>query len=382
MAVPPVGEKYEENFFISPERVSEFAQISNDRNPIHLSAEAAREYGFSRPVCHGAILLSEISRIIGCEFPGAGSFWTDVHLDFIKPIYWHEMVSIRVEVVQSSESINMLKLKFDISKENTKVLGGTCRVICLKKLKRRSPMPELQERIALVTGGSRGLGLAILKELLKEGYKAISISRKESQDLKDLGSQYDQLYTVYSDLQQPADLESQLSHLDIEGINAVIHAASPLPEIEKFHKDLYKQMGLFLDVYINSFIQLVSFALPYMKEKNYGRIITIGTSFLMGTPPPGMYSYVTAKEALWGLTKSLAVEFGKYGITANMVSPSMMVTDMTSDVSNMVKYNTAQVNPLARLAEPGEVAKTITFLCGEASTFINGANIPVTGGAH
>ncbi len=381
-ALPVVGQKYQENIRVTKEKVFKFAQISGDRNPLHLNEKAAGEYGFSHPVCHGAILLSEMSRIIGTEFPGEGAFWTDVHLDFIKPLYWDEMVSIQVEVVQSSESLNMLKLKFDISKEdrNTKVLAGSCRVICLKKLKRRSPMPQLKDRIALVTGGSRGLGLAIVKELLTEGYKVISISKKESQDLADLTNQYSQLYTIYSDLQQPSDLEHQLSNLDIEGTNVIIHAASPYPEEEKFHKDLYNQMRAFLDVYINSLIQLVSYALPFMKKKNYGRIITVGSSFLIGKPPIGMYSYVTAKAALWGLTRSLSVEFGKYGITANMVSPSMMVTDMTSDISNPVKYDTAEVNPLKRLVEPEEVAKTITFLCGEASTFINGTNIPVTGG--
>jgi 3-oxoacyl-[acyl-carrier protein] reductase len=382
MPTPPVGQKYCQDIRISRERVFEFARVSGDQNPIHLDEDAAREYGFSQPVCHGAILLAEISRIIGTELPGGGAFWTDVHLDFARPLYWDETVSIEVEVVQSSPSLNMVKLKFDISRGDTKVLGGTCRVLCLNKLKRRSSMPELKDRIALVTGGSRGLGLAVVRELLSAGYGVISLSRKKSQALTELKTQNSRLHTVYADLQQPVDLERQLLKPDIEGINVIVHAASPSPQNEKFQQDLYLQMQPFLAVYIDSLIRLVALALPYMKEKQYGRIITVGSSFTAGPPPPGMYSYVTAKEALWGVTKSLSVELGKFGITANMVSPSMMVTDMTSDISNMVKYTTAEGNPLKRLVEPGEVARTVAFLCGEASTFINGANIPITGGGR
>lgn len=380
MSVPPVGQKFQGIFHMTQNKVYKFSQISGDQNRLHLEKEAARDYGFSHPVSHGAILLSEISRIIGTELPGEGAFWTDVHVDFLKPVYWDEHVNIQVEVAQSSETLNLIKLKFDITKKNTKVLTGTCRVICLKKFKRRSKMPILNDRIALVTGGSRGLGLAIVKELLSCGYKVISVSRKKSSELKGLKNQHSQLSTVFSDLRQPLDMIHQLSMLDIKGINVIIHAASPYPKKEKFHNDLFNNMRVYLDVYINGLIQLVFFALPHMKEKNYGRIITVGSSFLMGKPPLGMYSYITAKEALWGLTRSFSVEFGKYGITSNMVSPSMMITDMTSDISNPIKYNAIETNPMKRLVEPEEVAKTITFLCGEASTFINGSNIPVTGG--
>jgi 3-oxoacyl-[acyl-carrier protein] reductase len=100
----------------------------------------------------------------------------------------------------------------------------------------------------------------------------------------------------------------------------------------------------------------------------------------LGTPPPSMYAYVTAKEALWGLTKSLSVEYGKYGVTANMVSPSMMLTDMTSEIPNALKKAEAESNPIKRLVEPDEVAKTVAFLCSENASFINGTNIPLTGG--
>lgn len=381
MTIPYIGQKYQKRFYVSKEKVLAFAHCSGDNNPIHMNTADAIDYGFYRPVSHGAVLLAEMSRIIGTEFPGGGALWTDVHVDFNKPVFWDEELFIHVEVIQSSEALRMIKLQFEISKENDKILTGTCRVLCLEKLKRRLSMPEIHKRTALVTGGTGGLGLAVVKELLHEGYRVISLSRKENQHLIDLRKQYPRLETVYSDIQQSENVNQQIAQLDINGIHAIIHTASPAPENEKLDHHLFVNMQLFLDIYVKSLIHLVSYTLPYMKKQNYGRIITIGTSFILGTPPPGLFSYVAAKEALWGFTKSLAVQLGRFGITSNMVSPSMMVTAMTSNIPNSVKHSVAQGNPLKRLVEPEEVAKTISFLCGEAATFINGTNIPVTGGA-
>ena len=380
MQIPRVGSRYHTNFQVLPEQVLKFAELSGDDNPIHVSPDQARDFGFNHSVAHGAILLAEISRIIGTELPGHGAFWTDINIEFLGPVYWGDTVTIVMEVIQSSEAINMVKQKIEVSKHRQKILSGTCRVVCLQKLNRRFPMPEIANRTALVTGGSRGLGLAIVKELLQEGYKVISLSRQESDSLRQLAEEYHQLRILCHDLCQLSSIASEISGVDLAAVNVIIHAAGPLPLRRKLHPDLYQEIAVFTDIYLNSLIRLIAICSRNMKKNKYGRIVTIGTSFILGTPPADMYSYVVAKEALWGLTKSLAVEYGRYGITANMVSPSMMITDMTADIPNAVKYNEAQSNPLKRLVEPEEVAKTVKFLCGADATFINGANIPITGG--
>lgn len=383
MTIPQAGYKYITDFFISEEKISNFADFSGDHNPIHTSRHGAREYGLEKPVAHGVILLSELSRIIGMEVPGNGAFWNDINITFSGPVFWNETVTIRLEVVQSSEAASMVKLKFDVTNGGRRILSGTCRVVCLKRFNRRLPMPDISSRVVLVSGGSRGVGLEVVRVLMEEGYKTISLSRNQTDELAELKKGYgDQLSLLFVDLKEPELLEERVGELcgRVGGIHAIIHAASPVPVKRNFHGDIYKEIGEFMEVYVKSLIKIAAIAIPYMKKANYGRIVTLGTSFILGTPPQAMYPYIVAKEALWGLTKSFSVDYGRYGITANMVSPSMMATSLTSDIPNAVKQLEAETNPLKRLAEPFEVAKTVSFLCGEGATFINGTNIPVTGG--
>lgn len=383
MRLPEVGFRYSTEFHISKEKVLQFADFSGDNNPIHVSKKGSVKYGFESPVAHGGILISEISRIIGTEVPGYGALWNDMDFTFKGTVNWNDTVLIELEVLQSSIAAGMIKIGFNASKGNKTVMAGHCRVMCLNSFRRGFAMPEAEKRTALVTGASRGLGLEILKNLLAEGYNLISISRTESEELKLLTEQYKDLFTpLYFDLKNTEQLITEIeNYRSKQGrINVIVHAAGPVPVKKSLNTNTYNEIEEFMELYIKCLLELVRLTVPDMKVDNYGRIITIGTSYILGTPPSSMFPYIVGKEALWGLTKSLSVEYAKYGVTANMVSPSMMITSMTSDISNMTKYAESELNPLKRLVEPEEVAKTVTFLCGDGGTFINGTNIPVTGG--
>lgn len=383
MHIPTVGTIFRTQITISQEKTLSFAEFSKDYNPVHISTQAAKEYGFVKPVTHGAILLSEVSRIIGMKLPGPGAFWTDIQIDFSGPVYWGEIVDIKAEVIQSSPSVRMIKLKISGLVGARPVLNGTCRVVALIPLGRRLPMPDIHKCTAVVTGGSGGLGIEVVKVLLNLGYKTISVSRKTSRALEIIKDQYEgnnHFQTIFIDIKNIKAFLQQLKSISGEGIHVIIHAASPIPVKQRLGPNIFSEINRFSDIYLNSLIQLVHFSLPFMKKKKFGRIVTIGSSFILGTPPPQMYTYVAAKEALWGLTKCLAADFGQFGITANMVSPSMMLTNMTADIPNAIKAEEVESNPLKRLVEPDEVAKTIEFLCSKKATFINGTNIPITGG--
>jgi 3-oxoacyl-[acyl-carrier protein] reductase len=383
LRIPELGEKYKTVFHISKEMVMEFCSFSKDDNPLHVNEEAARQYGFQSPVSHGAILLSEISRIIGTQLPGYGALWSDLEISFSSPVLWNETVDIEVEVIQRSEALGIIKLQIEVLKKAKKVLSGTAKVMCLKEIKRSFPMLDLSKRCALVTGGSKGLGLGITRELLEEGYYVVTLSRAESEEIKKLQEVYTgKLRHISCDLSHFEELKELILNVEqtFKPINIVIHAASPSPQKMNLGSRINETIDLYFNIYIKSLIQILEVCTPHMKQLKYGRVITIGTSYILGMPPLAMYPYIIGKEALWGLTKSLAVDVGRYGISANMISPSMMVTDMTSDISNAAKYAEAQKNPMSRFAELSEVAKTVTFLCGEGGSFINGTNMPITGG--
>ena len=101
---------------------------------------------------------------------------------------------------------------------------------------------------------------------------------------------------------------------------------------------------------------------------------------MSGAPPAGWAAYLTAKQALWGLAKSMATEFGPSGITTNMVSPGLTVTDLTTNIPARAKEVEAHRSPMRRLATSQDTAELVSFLAGKPSGYINGANLPVSGG--
>jgi 3-oxoacyl-[acyl-carrier protein] reductase len=117
---------------------------------------------------------------------------------------------------------------------------------------------------------------------------------------------------------------------------------------------------------------------PYMKDNQFGRFIFLGTSYLYATPPRGMTAYVSAKEALWGYTKALSSEIAHNGITVNMVSPSLAITDLTNDIPARIKEVEAFKNPTRRLVTTIDIASQVVHLCSEDSSYINGINLPIT----
>ena len=163
--------------------------------------------------------------------------------------------------------------------------------------------------------------------------------------------------------------------------DALIHGASPPIKPVKALDVGYEDIEFYLNYYLRGAVSLVNKVSPLMIDNHFGRIVFMGTSYLFGEPPSGMTAYVTAKESLWGYTKSLAADIAKHGITTNMVSPSLTVTDLTVDIPARVKEVEAMKSPMRRLAKVKDTAHQVSYLCSELSGYINGVNIPITGGS-
>ena len=112
-----------------------------------------------------------------------------------------------------------------------------------------------------------------------------------------------------------------------------------------------------------------------------GIIVQVLTQCVLDVPPPRWAAYASAKMAAWGLLRSMALELGPKGIRCNAISPSLMNTPFTRDVPLRMKQVEAASNPLRRLCTVEDVAKAVAFLCGPEASYINGVNLPVTGGA-
>ena len=120
--------------------------------------------------------------------------------------------------------------------------------------------------------------------------------------------------------------------------------------------------------------------IPGMIEQKSGRIINIGSSFPMNTPPVNWSNFLVAKSAMQALTRCLAAELGPHGIRVNMVSPGLVETESIAGLSERLRKVQAMQTPLRRLASPAEIAAVVAALCTSAGDFVTGAEIPVSGG--
>jgi 3-oxoacyl-[acyl-carrier protein] reductase len=381
------GRSVERRISVNADLVRAFAQLSGDENPIHVDAGAAREFGFSRPVAHGAILLSVLSEIIGMELPGPGAIWMGQSNRWAKPVFVGDEIVLRVSVASFSPGTRVLKL--DVTATNQSgdaVMNGESTVMVGKRVSvSEQPMSERSTRVALVTGGSGGIGGAAAQHLAKAGTRvAIQYfgGRSAAEDavarIEGAGGEAIAVRADLADERAVAHLvgevESRWGRLDI-----VVHAASPEIKAIDVEALSFDDVLPFLRMYVGGALSLVHAASAGMTERGFGRFIFLGTSY-MADPPRGFAAYVTAKEALWGLVKSMAVELGPKGITSNLVSPSVTITRMTESMPQRVKEVEARKNPMRRLASTDDSGAAIAFLAGDAAGYINGVNLPVTGG--
>lgn len=161
----------------------------------------------------------------------------------------------------------------------------------------------------------------------------------------------------------------------------IVHLPAPKFAYVRFRELPWETFQHQLDVELKSIVLILREFLPLMASRRAGRIVLMLSSCCFGTPPKNLAHYTTTKYALLGLMKSVAVEYADKHITCNALSPSMVETKFLSEVPEKVVELAAAGHPLKRNGLPRDIAPLVKFLLSEESSFINGANIPVTGGS-
>ncbi|UXP33416.1 MaoC family dehydratase [Reichenbachiella agarivorans] len=131
-----VGDQYSTEFSISQEQVNLFAELSGDKNPLHLDAEFAAETPFKKPIAHGIFSASFISKVLGMDFPGQGTLYLSQNLSFKRPVFPEEAYEVRLEIIETTEGKHTATIKtqiFDKAK-NKLVVDGEAQVRHLEKL--------------------------------------------------------------------------------------------------------------------------------------------------------------------------------------------------------------------------------------------------------
>ncbi|CAL9408113.1 Cyclic-di-GMP-binding biofilm dispersal mediator protein [Streptomyces sp. enrichment culture] len=238
----------------------------------------------------------------------------------------------------------------------------------------------LHGKVALVTGGSRGIGAATAVRLAREGadVAVAYVNGKEAADdvvraVEELGRRAVALRADTGDATEAAEMvdaaAEALGGLDILVNNAGVGVLGPLDTLSLTDVDRV------LDVNVRGVFLASQAAAARMPEG--GRIITIGSCMAQRVPGPGGTLYATSKAALAGLTKALARELGGRGITANLVLPGPIDTDM-NPADGPYAADQAAMTALGRFGTADEVASMVAYLAG--STYVTGAEFPVDGG--
>jgi 3-oxoacyl-[acyl-carrier protein] reductase len=244
---------------------------------------------------------------------------------------------------------------------------------------------DLSDRVALVTGGSRGLGAAISLALAQSGAKvAINYfsrtneARALQEKIIKSGGKAEIFKADVTDERQVKELcdsvITKFGPIDILVANAtLVHIHKPIEEL------VWQDMLDHLNFFVKSPLLLVQQVLSSMKKRKYGRIINIGSEvFERGIPR--FSSYVSAKGAQLGLTRSWANELGSDQITVNLVAPGWIPTEMHDNDPVEMKLDYAKNVPLKRMGDPADIGEIVAFLASDAAKFITGQRITVNGG--
>lgn len=386
-----IGQREVLSHTVTQTDIDKFVDLTGDDNKLHVDKDFAAKTSFKKPVVHGMLGASFISTLIGTKLPGDGALWFSQTLDFLLPVRVNDNIKVTAEVTKKIDNEHIVELKIEIVNQNKQIVTrGISKVKVIEQKKntdneKTATTSIVRPKVALVVGATGGIGAATCKALADNGFEVVmhynSNKQKALDLLKELTDNNRKAHIVSGDVKNENDIVNIVNfalrhcgYIDVF-VNCASTSIAPIQFQNLEWQDFVEQFNLNIQINL-SFIQKI---LPEMIVHKFGRFITIGTVF-SNKPNPKLAHYVTAKSALEGFTKAAALEMAPNGITFNMVSPSMLNTDLTSEIPEKVKLINAAQTPIRRLAIAEDVANAIAFLASEKSGFITGENVRVNGG--
>jgi acetoacetyl-CoA reductase len=246
-------------------------------------------------------------------------------------------------------------------------------------------MVQLEGKVAVITGGGKGIGAAITKELARNGVKVVVNYNKSREaadqllaEIKENGGEGIAVQADVSSQEQANKLIAaaveQYGRLDILVNNAGI------TRDRTFKKLSSEDWNEVINVNLNSVYHTTAAALPYIMESDAGRIINI-SSIIGQAGGFGQTNYAAAKAGMIGFTKSLALELAKTGVTVNAICPGFIETDMLAEVPENIREQIKAKIPARRFGHADEIARGVLYLCRDGE-YITGQQLNINGGLY
>ncbi len=245
------------------------------------------------------------------------------------------------------------------------------------------------QRVAIVTGAARGIGAATAQRLARDGFAVGVLDLDEAAGevvaagIRDAGGR---AVGVGVDVTDAAQVQAGVARVADElGPPVVLVNNAGIIRDNLIYKMTEDEWDAVMNVHLKGAFLMTKACQAHMTAEKYGRIVNLSSSSAQGNR--GQANYSAAKAGLQGFTKTLAIELGKFGVTANAVAPGFIQTDMTAATAARIGVSfedfithSAQQIPVGRIGQPDDIAATIAFLVSEEAGFVSGQVIYVAGG--
>lgn len=251
------------------------------------------------------------------------------------------------------------------------------------------PVPDSPPRVAVVTGAGRGIGAAVARRLADDGFAVGLIDLDEAgakagaDAINAAGGKAAGLAADISDADEVERVVGEVA--DTLGPPTVLVNNAGITRDNLLFKMSESDWDSVMGVHLRGAFLMSRAVQKHMTEQRWGRIVSLSSTSALGNR--GQANYSTAKAGLQGFTKTLAVELGKFGVTANAIAPGFIATDMTAATAERLgvsfddfKAARAEEIPVHRVGEPEDIAHTVSFLVSEGAGFVSGQVIYVAGG--
>ncbi|MEQ9495526.1 MAG: SDR family oxidoreductase [Deltaproteobacteria bacterium] len=248
---------------------------------------------------------------------------------------------------------------------------------------------DLERRTAVITGASRGIGRAVALALADEGVRVALVARSEvnleraAAEIRERGGEAHVIGADLSDWDAASNVVGRATEALGEAPTIVVLSHGHMHRYVKVHSVLREDLDMSLNTDLRAPFALLGPALEEMMAARHGRVVVVGSHLgRMGAPKTPINS--TVKAALEGLVRNIALDFGRYGVTANIVAPGFVDNERLAELNDdpAARRKMKRAAATRALSKNEDVARLVTFLCSPVAAQITGAVLPIDGGLH